>query len=658
MKTVTFCFAVHSHQPVGNFDDVIEDAYRKAYDPFFRMTEKYQFSYSAHFSGYLLHWLETHRPEFITRLQTLVRTGRLEIISGGYYEPILPIIPERDAVEQIQMLNALIERLFGDHPHGMWTAERVWEQQIIRPITEAGIRYTMLDDSHFRAAGLDEHNLNGYFETEYMGRTMNVFPISKELRYTIPFQSVSETLRVLHDAADTTGNALVTFADDSEKFGVWPDTYTHVYTDGWLEEFFAKLDENKQWIRTMKCSDALRSHRPLGRIYLPNASYAEMMQWAIIDPDIQNRLEDLTADLKGELKDSAQFVRGGYWRNFFVKYPESYHLYRRMLDVSSKFASPMHSGYDDLLASQCNDTYWHGVFGGIYLPHLRHSAYTHLLRAEEHLFDDVCPVVTGDSRVTNIRNKNISIYFDTRTGAITEIDFLPKRFNVMNYINRHKEAYHRKLDTISQTSHSEARSIHDIVRMKEKDIGKYLLFDPYPHSSFIEHLIDDTMTVEDLAKMKMRYAGRCIETHPLRTSVDEDFAVIESITNAEVHSVQRVHPLLIKKTITIQGEAPRLEAVYTLTNFSDTELQFRFASEWTFGLLSGASAERYFEVEGKRLSGDAGQLRSSGEINDRRLLSLVDTWNGFRIDLHTEEPLTFWRSLQARRDSNEPIKVP
>ena len=175
----------------------------------------------------------------------MVNRGQLEIVSGGFFEPILSVIPYQDQQAQITMLTSKIEQLFGTHATGMWLAERVWEQPLASSLHEAGIRYVLLDDTHFLHAGLEESDLNGYYLTEDRGKTLAVFPISKSLRYTIPFQNVDETIRVLRDASSESETNIVTFADDGEKFGVWPRTFEHVYgkrgKGGWLEELFRKL---------------------------------------------------------------------------------------------------------------------------------------------------------------------------------------------------------------------------------------------------------------------------------------------------------------------------------------------------------------------------------------------------------------------------------
>ena len=71
------------------------------------------------------------------------------------------------------------------------------------------------------------------------------------------------------------------YADDGEKFGSWPKTYKHVYEDGWLEQFLETLRRNKDWIRTTTFREAVEKLPSRGRVYLPDASYREMMEWAL-----------------------------------------------------------------------------------------------------------------------------------------------------------------------------------------------------------------------------------------------------------------------------------------------------------------------------------------------------------------------------------------
>jgi hypothetical protein len=38
---VSLCMVIHSHQPVGNFDHVIEEAYQKSYLPFLKVLSRH-----------------------------------------------------------------------------------------------------------------------------------------------------------------------------------------------------------------------------------------------------------------------------------------------------------------------------------------------------------------------------------------------------------------------------------------------------------------------------------------------------------------------------------------------------------------------------------------------------------------------------------------
>jgi len=117
----------------------------------------------------------------------MAERGQVEFVSGGFYEPILPIIPDKDKVQQIIKLNKYIYDKFGQNPKGMWLAERVWEPHLVKYIAEAGIEYVVVDDAHFFSVGLKEEDLFGYYLMEEQGYKLAVFPISMKLRYLIQY---------------------------------------------------------------------------------------------------------------------------------------------------------------------------------------------------------------------------------------------------------------------------------------------------------------------------------------------------------------------------------------------------------------------------------------------------------------------------------------
>ena len=165
-----FCFGVHNHQPIGNFDGVLRETTDLAYHPFFaRLQARPEVRMTVHCTGSLLEWLREHAGPTFDLLGEIVASGRVELLTGGFYEPILAILPDTDKRGQIQRLTEFLTREFGVRPRGMWLAERVWEPHLAKALHDAGVEYVLVDDRHFALAGLDPEELGGYYVTEEQG---------------------------------------------------------------------------------------------------------------------------------------------------------------------------------------------------------------------------------------------------------------------------------------------------------------------------------------------------------------------------------------------------------------------------------------------------------------------------------------------------------
>jgi alpha-amylase len=497
---VKLILALHNHQPVGNFDSVLEEGYALSYKPFFDVLERHPgLRVSAHFSGILYDWLENTHPDYLDRLAGLVRAGRLEMLSGGYYEPILALLPEEDRRGHVNMMRDYVRARFGEDPRGLWLAERVWEPELAGSLSAMGVGYTALDDVHFFSAGFEEKALTGRFTTEYAGRHLDVFPINHRLRYLMPFAEPQQVIDYLRGFEGR--DAVLVMADDGEKFGLWPGTHEHVYKKGWLERMFGLLEKNSSWLETARFSDCL-SGPSKGLVYLPTTSYHELSQWAL-PAERSRRLAGLWEDSP---EDFRQFLRGGYFRNFFSKYPESNRLYRRMLRASAKVkASGSNHGLHSLYKAQCNCGYWHGVFGGVYLPHIRMAVYRNILEAEGAL-----PARPGAPRFELAREdwdadgrpellaegEKANFYFcPARGGGMWEWDYKPRGVNLGSVVWRHPEAYHE----------GQAKNIvlSEKRRAAEDELKKNLFYDWHPRMCLLDHFLSPDTTPE--AFMKASY---------------------------------------------------------------------------------------------------------------------------------------------------------
>jgi alpha-amylase len=596
---VVLSLAIHNHQPVGNFPHVFEAAYAQSYRPMLEALERHpRIRIALHYSGPLLDWLEGAHPEFFPMLRALVDRGQVELMTGGYYEPILAIIPDRDRQGQIRRMTIYLQRRFGARPSGLWLAERVWEPQLARSIAESGIAYTIVDDAHFLAAGLRPETLTGVFVTEDEGTTLKVFPSLRALRYLIPWKSPEEVVAWLHGYRGG-GDPVLLMGDDGEKFGLWPGTYAHCWEQGWVERFFAAVEREAEWLHMLPPGEAA-ALPPAGRAYLPTASYDEMEEW-VLPVDVGVEYSEIRHRLEHDGDPALRFVRGGFWRQFLVKYPEVNTMHKKMLRISEKVwrmtpGRRRQRALDELWQGQCNCPYWHGVFGGVYLPHIRRANFAHLIAAESiadgtrhraggaDLGDTVEADLDADGRrEVELAAPSMVLWLEPhRGGAVVAWDWRAAAVNLVNVLTRRPEVYHRQLVAASSedTASSGVETIHTPrVRVKEAGLERLLSYDPYRRASFLDHVLPGDLSPEAFmqgaaplpcAREAYRVTLPRVRGHPGATLSLEAPAAGSAIR--------------IEKQFLVDLHRPRLRTVYRVTNVGPTPGTGRFGVEMNWAV--------------------------------------------------------------------------
>jgi alpha-amylase len=464
--TISLLFGVHAHQPVGNFPAVIDDAHIRSYGMFLRVMERYpEFRFSVHFSGWLLDVLFERFPDDMARLTAMTRRGQVEWFGSGDCEPVLAAIPHRDRVTQIATLSDKIEQRFGMRPEGAWLTERVWESSVVPALVETGIRYVAVDDYHFLCAGQEAARLDSFYTTEEDGRHLDLFPISEAARYRLPFSPAAEAVAWLEDLARQGHRASIYF-DDIEKFGIWPETYEWVFEKGWLTQFIEGVLASPL-IRTETFADYHAREKTRGIVYLPTTSYIEMNEWTLPAANAMAYHALIDAEkAAGRFEAHKPFLRGGIWRNFMSRYTEANWMHKRMLNASERLTrlpTAQHSAamQEHLHRAQANDAYWHGLFGGLYLPHLRRAVWNNLLALEATLASlappPACEQIDLDldgSVELALRSSELQAFVrDDGDAALVELSSLTLTHNFGDTLRAYAEAYHAKIDQ-SQASHA------------------------------------------------------------------------------------------------------------------------------------------------------------------------------------------------------------
>lgn len=658
---------IHAHQPVGNFDDVFERCFQKCYLPFVEHLSRHPgVRIGLHYSGPLLEWFGARHPEFLGLLRELSERGQIELVGGGFYEPILISIPPDDQQEQIRRMADYLEERFGSRPTGAWLAERVWEPQLPGVLARAGVAYTLVDDVHFLSAGFEPRQLFGAYVADDGGKTVTLLPGLKALRYLLPFRSVDETISFLRESAATAPDGIAVMGDDCEKFGVWPGTYDHCYRDEWLDRFFSALEQNAEWLATMPPAAALAGHRALGRADLPTASYTEMMEW-VLPTAIRQRYHEVHQEFAGRA-DVEPFLRGGPWRGFFTKYTEANLLHKKMLHVSGKIrearadrcGAAMRRQLDDafvhLLHSQCNDAYWHGIFGGLYAPHLRTALWRELIRAEK-IADGVAQRrgyldkkfaqldrfdfdADGAEELYVTSPSFAALLKPSDGGTLAALDFRPSEVAVINSIQRRPEAYHARLRASAAGSGGGVASIHEQTRVKEAGLEQYLRYDRWARHSFRLLLFSADKTHADYQALRLdEWAAFAGGDYAITSASAEAIELVhEAPLSAPKHALSNSPVLRATKIFTFAAAAKSCEIScdLALAHNGSTSVQLTVGLESVINLLAPHEPDRYFEFGGTRHA-----LRWSAAVTASEL-RMVDGWQKVAATLQAPQAASFW----------------
>ncbi len=653
MPKFQLVFLIHAHQPVGNFDDVFERSYENSYLPFIEVLERHpMIRVGLHYSGPLLEWIEQAHPEYFERLGALVKSGQVEMAGGGFYEPVLIAIPAQDRREQIVRLADYIEKHFGARPRGAWLTERVWEPQIPSSLAPAGVEYTLVDDNHFLGAGFEIDQLYGYYTAEDLCHKVKIIPGLKTLRYLIPFREVGETIEFLRGAADAHPGGFAAMGDDLEKFGVWPGTHEHCYRNGWLEHFFHALEQCDEWLEVATPGSAVVSRAPLGRVDLPTASYTEMMEWAL-PTAARHRFHRLVEEFSLR-PDALPFLRGGVWRNFFTKYSESNLLHKKMLHVSEKLEKLARSRRRDkgftedreeattlLLSGQCNDAFWHGVFGGLYSPHLRTAVWRPLVQAEaiadrlEHRKKDYAEALTfdfdadGRDEIYFTSGKYAALVAPGDGGTISALDFRPSGATLINSLRRRPEAYHGALKNAGKIDATEVVSIHEQRRVKEEGLDRWLKYDRWPRHCFRLLVFGQSKSYQDCAAIQLdedaalaagRYEARSLTDRQVTLATHEspDWAGEKILT---FHSTEKGFD--VECDVILGRNTPGTASI-------------NVGIEAVINFLAPSAPDRYFQSDGKRFPLRWASVAPAAD------LSVVDEWQEISAKIEAPGADTFW----------------
>ena len=305
---------------------------------------------------------------------------------------------------------------------------------------------------------------------------------------------------------------------------------------------------------------------------------------------------------------------------------------------------------DHLYRGQSNDCYWHGLFGGIYISHMRLATYEHLIAAEDAA--DRLAGIGERSELVDLDLDGRDEVLLTHPGQVVTVDLdegagiggwdlRAPRHALTAVMRRRPEAYHATLreherrqaeaaaEKFKATAHASPAgsdatapaSIHGTVRAKESNLSELLHYDAYERRSGLVHLLAPGTTAQAFADAGAVEVGDFLDQPFVLVALDRGRLV--TARDGHVRSSSGPSAVRVEKRLILGGDrrAPSLGLEVVVENRSAVAIEALLGVEWAMTMLGGGgNPAAWYDAGGERLrhdsSGAALAVGRIGQGND------------------------------------------
>ncbi|HRZ87994.1 MAG TPA: DUF1926 domain-containing protein [Spirochaetia bacterium] len=449
MRKTHLVLGSYNHLPEGTEESVFEETYQTCYRPFLSVLYRFPDIFaSIHYSGSLLRWLESRHPEFLMLLEEMVLRKQIELLGGGFFAPLLPLLSNADRLGQIEYLTTFIRKNFGRRPRGCWIPEYAWEPSLASSLQTSGMDFTFLPVSHFRAAGFGENEYFAPVLTEDQGRALAVYPVFDcQLSFGTSL-GLEETLEAVRTRHGLDHPLIAVFLAGEAVKGLWSRS-VYESPDVYLEKTFTGIRKESLSMDTVTPARYLRSMRHFKRTYFPSGATERYLASGLC-ARLKRERSAAQKNLNGE---GERFLSLGGIRLPLLRYEEGVSLYAKMQYVHLLTGqlrgdkSRKKTAQEELWRGQSGDAYWYKPGGGIYRLSLRRAVYEALIEAEKTTRQKGAfssGIIQADIDFDGVKEilfqgTDINAYLHARGGVLFELDSLKTSRNLSNTFGRYEE---------------------------------------------------------------------------------------------------------------------------------------------------------------------------------------------------------------------------
>lgn len=604
MSSVNLCLVLKASRLDPLQNEVFEKDYKEVYKPILKFLYSHpSFRFSFCFNGVQLSFLQKKYPEFLEILRQLISRKQVEIIGGGYYDPVFPLLLPMDRTGQIEKFTSLIRLFTGKRPRGAVLCGSIWDYSLITTFSTCGMDYVFLDDSLIPSEKLKFAPLI----MSDKGKSISILPFSQSLKpdeNKEPANYCAELFKKVHKSSKN-DNFLQADSPRTVSLQFSHEEFSSLLKSGWLSKLEEAVEAEPE-ISFAIPSVALKESELKIPAYIYSGMSSDIAQWGIKPYEsvkIDRRYPVTIYDL-------------------FQIYPQSKALYDRMIYLSMLIQQShgdkirKNSAREKLWEAQNGDGFICTSKGAFVSSTYRQQAYKKLTEAENILreFSDFSETVvpydyTGDGINEYVcRMQRYSAVISRRSGAIRELDVFQNFGNFADSLKRTKEFEH------CDDSYERGFFIDHL--FDEKDFNSYLEGNPSGAGIFSEYLYSEK---------------KCNAQHKE--------ILLEA--NAFFKNNQKIN---LRKRYVLSSNGIMVQ--YILKNESESELHAKFAVESSFAQtnfnavdfnaykLEILSDSQKKEIDTKSSSYD---LTESGMLSEVEGIWLTDTDNGITFVFEPNE---------------------
>ncbi len=421
----------------------------------------------VHLTTAEMEWLECNHPEVNMLITDLVKKEQIELLTGGYYQPVLQLLQMKDRSAQIERTTTYIRKRYGTRAQTLWCYDQIWNPSYISAMylcSATRLMISTFDKLHGSQLCPEP------FVMQETGRTVEVFPIDDVFSETV--RACSSGAINFNEARNRIGDHLRAFGEDNDYCCMMLNAdqlcqgialcgqdaeQTAIWT---LLSDFSEICEQRNW-RTLLLNDYDEQSGVEKYGYLPAGWYGRD---SVQSNDIASFNDILVR---------SEELNQLYGRLLFVQ--DAVRNYKKNKDIRKRAESLLEKASSGVpfIAETC---------GGTVQPLHRKLAYKLINEAEQLLAtqpDCSYPMdfdVDFDQRNEYLSlGKNISAMVDSKGGSIIELNYLPAGWNYADtFSGRPSETFDRRNSLIAG---KKQKIFEDILFPSCEDLEEYSKYD-------------------------------------------------------------------------------------------------------------------------------------------------------------------------------------